>query len=44
MECGGFCELLVDSIRSLLISLNAIKRTQVLTEEKDKIQQYTPYQ
>ena len=27
-----FCELHVDSIRSLLVSLNAIKRTQLLTE------------
>ena len=27
-----FCDLHVDSIRSLLVSLNAIKRTQLLTE------------
>ena len=27
-----FCDLRVDSIRSLLVSLNAIKRTQLLTE------------
>ena len=27
-----FCELHVDTIRSLLVSLNAIKRTQLLTE------------
>ena len=34
MEYGGFCELLVDSIRSLFISLNAIKRTEVLDRRK----------
>ena len=27
-----FCDLHIDSIRSLLVSLNAIKRTQLLTE------------
>ena len=34
-----FCDLHVDSIRSLLVSLNAIKRTQLLTEHNrhDKI-------
>ena len=30
-----FCDLHVDSIRSLLVSLNAIKRTQLLTEHNN---------
>ena len=34
MECRRFCDPLVDSIRSLLISLNAIKRTQVLDRHR----------
>ena len=31
-ESGLICDLHVDSIRSLLVSLNVIKRTQLLTE------------
>ena len=33
-----FCDLHVDSIRSLSVSLNAIKRTQLLTEHNSKFQ------
>ena len=32
-----FCELHVDSIRLSLVSLNAIKRTQLLTEYNSKV-------